>query len=1081
MRRAAPFQRRTAEYAFRRLWKDQNGVRRFLVADEVGLGKTVVAREIIDLTLDHLAGEPVDIVYVSSSLAIAHQNLGKLKGRWSTAPTISTRLTLLAVEESARADRVRFLALTPGTSFTITGSAGLARERALLWRLLRGWLSPKGLETALRIVKPASWEAVTADIDGRRVDPGVAAEFERSVREEPGLDIEVRAVAKDAASGLDDKAFRRRRGRLVGRLRAALARAGARNIARRGLVILDEFQRYSNLVGAASAGASSLAAELAREVFARSEAERRVLLLSATPYRMPGSAGEQGDHPHEDLIALVGFLTGDDRQAAALEVELAAYARALRVGTAQEAQIEASRDRAQAILRRVMARTERVSATRARDGMIGGNARPLVSRPGDLVAGIEARRIAREHASHDTTEYWKSAPYLLDFMRDYDLKRKVLRACKDEAKRRALERRARKSGLLLNPAAVRGFRELDPPNARMRALLEEALPKRAERVLWVPPSLPYVEPAAPFHGAPRYLKTLVFSEWQLAPDAIASLVSYEVERRLVEDVRLQRGRSHARRSERPLSHASYKAVGKRLRLETSTRMAGKRCTEVAAGLSHGVLALLYPSPALACVVDPLAAACALGEPLPREQALKMAATAIRLALADPQIPKGAKGGRPDPRWYWAAPMLLDGRAVRDAWRMMDDPIGARKPGSARMAHSPTSEASGADEALVLAAVGGVGAGTSLGPRPRDLSVVLAEVALAGPGVCALRMLRRLFPVGPGREHVLMRAAFRIAQGFQNLFNQPDATLAVELTTSAKLPYWRQALAYALAGNLQSMLDEHGHMEAEGLSLLGKPVEELLDQASASLSAAMRLRTATVEVAGLDRRRRRAGSAVAKPDVVAMRGRHAVRFAEIRSDDGSVTRLDAVRAAFNSPFRPFVVASTSVGQEGLDFHTWCHSVCHWNLPAGPVELEQREGRVHRYKGHAVRLNVAGALGLSALRARGAHGSTDPWTTLFDLAEGLDDEQLSPCWIFDRGDNPVRIRRLAPMPDLSRETERWAGLIHSVALYRLVLGQPRQEDLMLALQRAGVDERQAARWRIDLTPPREECFGVEVPAN
>ena len=53
----------------------------------------------------------------------------------------------------------------------------------------------------------------------------------------------------------------------------------------------------------------------------------------------------------------------------------------------------------------------------------------------------------------------------------------------------------------------------------------------------------------------------------------------------------------------------------------------------------------------------------------------------------------------------------------------------------------------------------------------------------------------------------------------------------------------------------------------------------------------------------------------------------------------------------------MLASTSVGQEGLDFHTYCHAIVHWNLPSNPVDLEQREGRIHRYKGHAVRRNVA----------------------------------------------------------------------------------------------------------------------------
>ncbi len=54
---------------------------------------------------------------------------------------------------------------------------------------------------------------------------------------------------------------------------------------------------------------------------------------------------------------------------------------------------------------------------------------------------------------------------------------------------------------------------------------------------------------------------------------------------------------------------------------------------------------------------------------------------------------------------------------------------------------------------------------------------------------------------------------------------------------------------------------------------------------------------------------------------------------------------------------FVLASTSVGQEGLDFHAYCHAAMHWNLRSNPVDLEQREGRVDRYKGHALRKNVA----------------------------------------------------------------------------------------------------------------------------
>lgn len=54
--------------------------------------------------------------------------------------------------------------------------------------------------------------------------------------------------------------------------------------------------------------------------------------------------------------------------------------------------------------------------------------------------------------------------------------------------------------------------------------------------------------------------------------------------------------------------------------------------------------------------------------------------------------------------------------------------------------------------------------------------------------------------------------------------------------------------------------------------------------------------------------------------------------------------------------------------------------HWNLPSNPVDLEQREGRVHRYKGHAVRKNLARRYGLGALTDP-AH---DPWEILFERA-------------------------------------------------------------------------------------------------
>ena len=70
------FQRVTAEVALVTLTR-KDGPRRFLVADEVGLGKTVVARTIISEMMKRRR-RPLVVFYVSSNLNIAHQNRAKL-------------------------------------------------------------------------------------------------------------------------------------------------------------------------------------------------------------------------------------------------------------------------------------------------------------------------------------------------------------------------------------------------------------------------------------------------------------------------------------------------------------------------------------------------------------------------------------------------------------------------------------------------------------------------------------------------------------------------------------------------------------------------------------------------------------------------------------------------------------------------------------------------------------------------------------------------------------------------------------------------------------------------------------------
>ncbi|MDI6754934.1 MAG: hypothetical protein QME78_11160 [Thermodesulfobacteriota bacterium] len=168
----------------------------------------------------------------------------------------------------------------------------------------------------------------------------------------------------------------------------------------------------------------------------------------------------------------------------------------------------------------------------------------------------------------------------------------------------------------------------------------------------------------------------------------------------------------------------------------------------------------------------------------------------------------------------------------------------------------------------------------------------------------------------------------------------------------------------------------------------------------------------------------------------------------------------------------MLATTSIGQEGLDFHQYCHEIYHWNLPSNPVDLEQREGRIHRYKGLAIRRNIAKAYPISALAGKITLGE-DPWSILFGLAkkEYGEETDLIPYWIFEISGGYKIVRHVPALP-LSRDLDRLRYLKHSLTLYRMVFGQPRQEDLLNYLL-THIPEAERAKMasdlRINLSPP------------
>jgi hypothetical protein len=166
-----------------------------------------------------------------------------------------------------------------------------------------------------------------------------------------------------------------------------------------------------------------------------------------------------------------------------------------------------------------------------------------------------------------------------------------------------------------------------------------------------------------------------------------------------------------------------------------------------------------------------------------------------------------------------------------------------------------------------------------------------------------------------------------------------------------------------------------------------------------------------------------------------------------SDEKGIARISHLRAAFNSPFWPFLLNSTSIGQEGLDFHWYCRRVVHWSLPSNPIDIEQREGRVNRYKSLVVRQRLARVHGPEMKFDKAA----DVWGRMFEIASSDRDRpnDLVPYWHVPKGKVPIE--RVVPMMAFSREQSRLKEILKVLALYRLAFGQPRQEDLLKNLLR------------------------------
>ena len=1056
LRPLKPFQRQTVKHAFNRLFEADDGTGRFLVADEVGLGKTLVARGTIATAIDHLWNDVgrIDIVYICSNASIARANLPKLQisSADERSFALATRLTMLATELAPREGRpglgerkLNFVSFTPGTSFNMGHSGGQRREREVLFHLLHPMVKRRiPLMNLLqgRVTRKSNWRWTLRNralpIE-QRIRHGFETAFERS----DDLQRELREL-------LDTWFYRYRkhwprkarwrRDRLTSKLRSLLADVCVVEL-EPDLLILDEFQRFKSLLETRP-DHQDPAAELAQKLF---EAEAhdgkrvRTLLLSATPYKLYTADAEIEHEDHyEDFLATTRFLVGnDDGRVEEIKRRLSAYGSALKLAAAKQDHadaVEPAKREVESALLDVMARTERVGASEDRDAMVNehrSEARPTAF---DVTQYFAADALFRAVGAHDPMPFWKAAPYLPNFMHGYRFNDRLKEALDTSPGKVSAVLRHHGSAFLTGER-LKTWRKLDPGNAKLRDLVGELLDGELWRLLWLPPTVPYWPLQGPFAGKERATKRLLFSAWNVVPDVVSAVLSYEAERRMTGG-RMESYLDPATQ-QRPLLRLTQASSGNRSR--------------------HRLLLLMLPCLPLADRAHPLAA------PMGQDRRAWVRSR-IDEILADPELPNPASGPVDD-RWEWAAPILLDPglRSFLRDWR--DGRLTAWSGQEPLPAPNPDLFRAYVDDLLKIEA-------SELGRRPPVLAELLTEVALGSPAVLAARCLLAADGIA---DEVRRKLAVSIADSFWSLFNQPAViSLLRQLGTGSEAPrdesaYWRLVMHYCRQGNLQAVLDEQWHLlwEQEAWSEDSSP-EETAAGCVGKLVHVVQPTRARVHARFFQANE----SGSVEEDEVRLRTVFALRFGHLHTEDGQHLSQDAVRAAFNSPFRPFVLTSTSIGQEGLDFHPWCHRLVHWNLPGNPVDLEQREGRVHRYKGHAVRRNVAAEHCREALRCW--RSGDDLWTLIFELAEHAARQQheshLVPYWIA-HGEH--RVERHVPQLPYTSDAEAFRRLKRQLAAYRVVFGQPRQEELLSLLDQADLDVEQLRNWAIDLSPPEGLC--------
>ena len=996
-----------------------SGSRRFLLADEVGLGKTLVAKGVID-KLRHLSTKSgFTIVYICSNSEIADQNRGKLCDEKDSE--VPGRLTLLALQSQLIGQRrkngqLQVFAFTPGTSLHVEHGTGIAKERRLiLYLLFRVWRKRVNRrkwreflrcsageerwmqDTRFQQLRREFLRKIAGDLQARLKEQWEAQQVcllnpETGVEEKKSLRLQdcIDACVESFAGGERKREFsRKNRNRIIGELRKGLAQVSLEFLDPQ-LTILDEFQRFSDVL-VESRDEKSIVGKLFNK------GSGAILILSATPYKMYTLAHENEDH-HQDFLKTLAFLRNeplDSASLSAIQWDLRAFRGRLALGEwakADDAELIALRGRIEGRLKEVMCRTERNWYLEdAAKGVAEENAKGESPQKDELVEYVQLRQflLSQKVGDWNITDFWKSSPSVLSFMDG----------------QYGLTKRLRRDHLSLPPSVLRPTAELPHlamDNVKFRLLFEKVFGETKAKdiagswkYLWVRPTYTYYKDN--FYGDSEPTKYLVFSHWRFVPKAVSVLTSQEALKRI--------GRARRRLQSTPLQFREQ--------------------------MAFYPFDLCYPSLALANCIDQLRLQCN-GDDLPTGKQLFTAARQeIRSLLARSGVQLGKTRTAP----LWKIIARVEAHSDSEAQIRMGLTHAAQRQSKKTSEYFPKHvrqyiEWMKNDSPL------------SISPTWIDR---LTHIALYSPAISLMRTFSSVFPQQPA---AVWGSVLEFCIGpLRTYFNKRLVQTIIRRQGSGD-SYTEKVLSYCQQAHYQAVLDEYAYLVRHVLQQ--EDAEKFLDH----IGRAMGMWSGSPGV----NERTRLGHISSRPRPQA--GHFALAFGDDVSNESTETdgkaRKSVVREAFNSPFWPFVLATTSVGQEGLDFHLYCRDIVHWNLPSNPVDLEQREGRINRYDGLSIRRNIKCDFPLRAVRPQMGENL---WKSVFRVVTAKSQDNgrfkhgLFPHWIYQSqaghlADIAVQsiIRRHLLFYAGSRDRQHYVELKKALALYRLVFGQPRQQDIL-----------------------------------